>query len=148
MKIIEKDLTFYFPTIRTVDRLGTLCGVSGEFKPFFYDIETTGLARKTTNLYLIGVVFPDGERWVMRQWFAEGPEEEEAILEKFAEFSKAFSHTVQFNGNKFDAPYIRERCSVYGLESPLDSVPGLDLYQFLKPIRLLLQLDHMRQADV
>ena len=125
-----------------------LAGYRDSFRPLFYDIETTGLAKKTTQLYLIGCVCYEEDVLTMYQWLAESPEEERDVLQAFHDFSTEFTHTIQFNGNRFDAPYIRERCNVYGLDSPIDLLPALDLYQIIKPHKLLFQMNHLKQSDV
>lgn len=148
MIIIEKKADALFLSIEKINELAALCEINEPFRPLFYDIETTGLSRKTSFLYLIGTICYQNDTWMLRQWFAEKPEEEVLLLQNFLAFAENFSHTIQYNGNHFDAPYLRERCSLYGLVSPIDALPALDLYQFLKPLKGLLKLNHMRQSDI
>lgn len=57
-----------------------------QFYTCFYDIETTGLSRNSTYLYLIGAVGIEDETWYFYQWMAENASEEETILRIFHNF--------------------------------------------------------------
>ena len=54
--------------------------------PCFYDIETTGLSRYSTFLYLIGAVMQENNKWFLHQWMAEKEDEEPEILCEFLIF--------------------------------------------------------------
>jgi hypothetical protein len=148
MYTIEKVLSKALPDFEEVRQLVSLCGISGDFRPLFYDIETTGLSKKTTHLYLIGALSFEEHGWMLHQWFAEQPEEEPQVLTEFLHFVRRFSHVVHFNGNRFDAPYLIERCNVHGLSCSIQTLEALDLYQYTKPYKTLLQLNHLRQSDL
>lgn len=60
------------------------------FSPVFYDIETTGLSRNSTFLYLIGAAAIEDETWYLYQWMAENAGEEETILRIFFTISSGF----------------------------------------------------------
>ena len=116
--------------------------------PLFFDIETTGLKKETTQIYLIGCGYEENGRLIVRQWLAQDLSEEEAVLRAFFEFASAFSLLVHFNGERFDIPYVRFRASVYGLENPLDQMQGFDIYRQLKPAKALMGLERMSQRSV
>ena len=65
-----------FPAFETVKKLTKTQSFSERFVPLFYDIETTGLSRNSTFLYLIGAVAYEGNNWQMYQWMIENEEEE------------------------------------------------------------------------
>lgn len=73
----------------------------------FLDIETTGLSN--TPLFLIGLLYFDGEKIVIDQLFARDYSEEVNLLRYFSEFSPRFKALVTFNGKSFDMPFIRDR---------------------------------------
>ena len=93
-------------------------GFSERFVPLFYDIETTGLSRNSTFLYLIGAVAYEENNWQMYQWMIENEEEEPELLKTFSEFLQDFSCTIQYNGDSFDQPYLDARYQIHGLSSP------------------------------
>lgn len=116
-----------------------------EFAPVFYDIETTGLSRSATFLYLIGAVVHEGTGWMMYQWFAENQKDEPVLLKEFSRFLASYTCTIQYNGSQFDQPYLEERYRLHDIPSPFDQMAALDLYRTLKPLKQLLKLPNMKQ---
>lgn len=137
-----------FPDFETVKKLTKNRIFSEHFVPVFYDIETTGLSRNSTFLYLIGAVAYEGENWQMYQWMIENELEEYELLKIFSKFLQNFSCTIQYNGNSFDQPYLEARCQVHGLPSPFENLSSLDLYRELKPLKGLLKLTRMNQPSL
>lgn len=74
----------------------------------FLDIESTGLWA-SQPLFLIGLLFSDGGKFVMKQFFARHYREEKAVLEAVHSVLKCFKVIVTFNGKRFDIPYIEGR---------------------------------------
>lgn len=134
-----------FPGFETVKKLSESRIKKRDFRPVFYDIETTGLSRNSTFLYLIGAVAWVDDSWQLFQWMAEDKKEEFSVLNAFSEFMKTFTCVISYNGDRFDAPYLEARCSLYGLTSPLTGKESLDLYLQLKPLKNLLKLSAMKQ---
>lgn len=131
-----------------VDKISEIVLCLTDFRPVFYDIETTGLSRSSTFVYLIGAaVYEDGQ-WDLYQWMAENSGEEPLILREFSEIMKKGTCTVQYNGNRFDQPYLEERYRKYGSPSPFGETVSLDLYQELRRCRQLLKLQRMKQPDL
>lgn len=137
-----------FPDFETVKKLSKYVSVNCGNTPVFYDIETTGLSRYSTFLYLIGAVIQEDNRWFLYQWMAEKEEEEPEILCEFFNFLASATSTIQYNGRKFDQPYLEERYKKHNLPSPFRNLPALDLYQELKPCKNLLNLERMKQPDL
>ena len=137
-----------FPDFETVKKLTKNHGFSERFVPLFYDIETTGLSRNSTFLYLIGAVAYEENNWQMYQWMIENEEEEPELLKTFSEFLQDFSCTIQYNGDSFDQPYLDARYQIHGLSSPFAKLPSLDLYRELKPLKGLLKLSRMNQPSM
>lgn len=137
-----------FPDLCTVKLLSKSKSELSEFRPIFFDIETTGLSRYTTFVYLIGAVKWESDQWVLYQWMAEKSEEESLVLKSFSEFLKDCSCTIQYNGNRFDQPYLEERYKRHDMESPFQEIPSCDLYQLLKPCQGFFKLIHMKQPDL
>ena len=115
------------------------------FSPVFYDIETTGLSRNSTYLYLIGAVGIEDKNWIFHQWMAENNKEEETILRIFSQFLQQYDCLISYNGERFDQPYLEARYEKYGIPSPFKEKYSLDLYRTLKPLKSLLKLPAMKQ---
>lgn len=90
----------------------------------FFDLETTGLG--STPLFLIGAMFAEAGRLVVRQFFARNYAEERAVLAMFHELLDGRGMLVSFNGKSFDMPYVRTRSAAVGLPAPRE-LPHLDL---------------------
>ena len=134
-----------FPDFETVKFFTGKSFQKYNFSPVFYDIETTGLSRKSTFLYLIGAVGIEDETWYFHQWMAESDKEEETILRIFSQFLEQYDLLISYNGERFDQPYLEARYEKYGLQSPFEGKTSLDLYLTLKPLKTLLKLPAMKQ---
>ena len=134
-----------FPDFETVKFFTGKFFQKYNFSPVFYDIETTGLSRKSTFLYLIGAVGIEDETWYFHQWMAESDREEETILRIFSQFLQQCDLLISYNGERFDQPYLEARYEKYGLPSPFDHKMSLDLYLTLKPLKTLLKLPALKQ---
>ncbi|MGI6072793.1 MAG: ribonuclease H-like domain-containing protein [Lachnospiraceae bacterium] len=115
----------------------------------FFDIETTGLRKETTQLYLIGCGFFDEEgTFTVRQWLTESAGDEREILQEFIEFAKDFSTLVHFNGYGFDIPYIAYKAEYYGMTMDFVSFKNLDIYKEIRHLKKFLGLPRMNQTTV
>ena len=134
-----------FPDFETVKFFTGKFFQKYNFSPVFYDIETTGLSRKTTYLYLDGDLGIEDKTWTFYQWMAENNKEEETILRIFSQFLEQYDCLISYNGERFDQPYLEARYEKYGLPSPFEGKISLDLYLTLKPLKTLLKLQAMNQ---
>ena len=125
-----------FPDFETVKNLSGNGKNQVDFAPLFYDIETTGLGRNSSFLYMIGAVCYEGnEGWQLYQWLAPDFREEKQLLEVFSEFLKKFTCTVQYNGDAFDQPYLQARLAFHELPDPFEGLPSIDLYKDSPPLK-------------
>jgi len=78
------------------------------------DIETGGFSG--TPVFLIGVVALD--QWPLRveQWLARDYPEEEAILQRLAQWARKRRIWVTFNGKAFDVPFVLDRATIHGVK--------------------------------
>lgn len=127
------------------EKLGNPAGL------LFFDIETTGLSARTSQLYLIGCLFTDGASFRLHQWFAENAADEPAVLTAFHEYLQALPPGVlllHFNGNGFDLPYLRQKYERYKQPFLLDSFEHMDLYRSIRPYKAVLGLASLRQKAI
>ena len=102
----------------------------------FFDIETTGLSARSSQLYLIGCLHIQEENFFFRQWFAESSADEPLLLDAFSSYLAELPSDcllLHFNGNGFDIPYLRQKYESHSREFPLDSMESLDLYRMIRP---------------
>ena len=109
----------------------------------YFDIESTGLNKQRSYVYLLGALWWEDGQYRLRQYFAEKPADEKEILESFFDLCSAFDCIVHYNGDSFDLPYIRHRAAYYDLVCRL---PGssLDLYRHYSPLKKLLKAEDLK----
>jgi len=106
---------------------------------WFLDIETTGLGGAGTLVFLVATARIEsdeaGSAVVLRQYLAESPPEEAALLGALIEDGRFAEDPVlvTYNGRSFDAPMLDERATMHRRRAGLQGLRHLDL---LHPTRL------------
>lgn len=132
MEIIQEDLAY------TEDRAALEVLLSPAFgnvsleDALLYDIETTGLNPKASQLYLLGVLLFHKENSELIQYFAESVLDEEEILEQFFQLCKTKRVLISFNGEGFDNRFVESMAKSYG-KLPLHlNLKQLDLFKLIR----------------
>lgn len=141
MQIIENIYKNYSP-------LYPIENICSKEKALFMDIETTGLSKEKTSLYLIGCGYYIGDDLITKLFFADSPDEELELLNAYIDFQKSFSHLFHFNGTKFDIPYLEYKAKKYNIDGIFDNICQVDVYIMSKPLRQLLFPVSMRQKCI
>ncbi len=123
--------------------------ISPKGEMLFFDIETTGLKKETTQIYLIGCgYFNEKGNFEIRQWLANSASDEREVLEEFLAFASDYKVLVHFNGDGFDIPYVEYKAEYYGFGPSLVRFESVDIYKLIKPYRKFFGLDRMNQTSV
>ena len=141
MQIIDKlydGLSPLYPVERFCDKGSAL----------YIDIETTGLKKETTSIYMIGCGYYRDNGFMTRLFFADDESEEETVLRLFYEHMRQFTHLFHFNGSKFDIPYLSYKAEKYDIAGMFDDITQIDIYRLCKPLRYLLFPASMRQKAI
>lgn len=120
-------------------------------KTIFFDIETTGLSAKNSYIYMIGYGITDnsGNAEITLLFNDDGtPVSEKEMLIYFADISEHFSHTLTYNGNTFDIPYVRERLKQHDLADIFESMTSIDLFVLIRKYKAKLHLNSCHQSDI
>ena len=141
MRIIEK----LYKGQQPLYPLEKLCDIESAL---FFDIETTGLKKETTSLYLIGCGHYTYEGFMTKLFFGDSCSEERKLLEAFSVYIRNFSTLLHFNGTKFDVPYIMYKAQLYDIPGIFDGISQIDIYKMCAPLRYLLFPDSMRQKMI
>lgn len=112
-----------------------------------YDIETTGLSPRRDQVYCIGCCTRQGENVTFRQFFAETPMEEEAVLSAFADLLSRYPVCITFNGMRFDEPFLRTRLKQYKKTTAFPA-RHIDLYKNCLSMKRLLALPSLKQKSI
>ena len=114
----------------------------------FFDIESTGLSKVYSCVYLIGCAYREGGVWNIRQYLAEHLSEEGELVASFLEFARNFQTLVHFNGAGFDVPYMDSKAADYGLEFRLSEMENIDILKRIRAAKKLLPMEKMNQKSV
>ena len=139
-KSIDQDISFSLPDVPADTQ-----------EVLFLDIETTGISRANSTVYLIGCINKQPEGWQITQWFDDTGLDEKMILSSFLVFCGKYKYIINYNGNRFDLPFLRARMEFHGLLSDAASflsMESVDLYAYIAPYRHLLGLPDYRQQTV
>lgn len=114
----------------------------------FFDIETTGFSRKYNFIYLIGVMYIENDSLCFEQYLAEYKSEESDILREF--YTQYINHSaiIQYNGDSFDIPFIKQRGALYNIIFDFSNKQTIDIYKIIKPHSRLLKLENLKQKTL
>ena len=132
MEIIRKDIA-YMEDRATLEVVLTSVfrNISLE-DTLLYDIETTGLNPKSSQLYLLGILLFHEKNIELIQYFAESVLDEEEILEQFFQLCKTKRVLISFNGEGFDNRFVESMAKSYG-KLPLHLyLKQLDLFKLIR----------------
>lgn len=105
------------------------------------DIETTGLSPRNCSVILGGLTVAKGEDRLAVQYFADHPEEEAELLDRYVGMLTRYDVAVTFNGNSFDLPFLKKRMKALGIDTTgLEAMYSFDLYRILKKYSVLPEL--------
>ena len=71
----------------------------------FFDIETTGLSRVHSSIFLCGVIYYENQNYVIEQFFDDTSESEKKLVEFISNHFKRKKYIITYNGNAFDIPF-------------------------------------------
>ena len=132
MEIIRKDLAYTEDRAALEAVLSPVFGNVSLEDALLYDIETTGLNPKASQLYLLGILLFHKENSEFIQYFAESVRDEEEILEQFFQLCQTKKVLISFNGEGFDNRFIEAMAKSYG-KLPLHlNLKQLDLFKLIR----------------
>lgn len=114
----------------------------------FFDIETTGLSPKNSIVFLIGFCYFKDDKWYLQQLMAENTDEEALILNEFSDFLKEGYWLINYNGDKFDIPFLKERYSQNNIDYDVKSFKSLDIYKKAKFIKHKITITDLKQKSI
>ena len=132
MEIIQEDLAYTEDRAALEDVLTSVFRNISLEDTLLYDIETTGLNPKSSQLYLLGILLFHKENIELIQYFAESVLDEEKILEQFFQLCQTKKVLISFNGEGFDNRFVESMAKSYG-KLPLHlNLKQLDLFKLIR----------------
>lgn len=117
-------------------------------KILYFDIETTGLNPKYSDLYMIGYGFQVQKQFKIILLFNDDGCSEPEMLAYFNKQVSSFEYLVTYNGDMFDIPYILEKYSQFEQQTDISRLNSYDIYRIMRPFKKLLHLNSMKQHDL
>lgn len=97
----------------------------------FFDIETTGLSKITSEIFIAGFLYKSGDNYILKQLFSTSSVSEEKLVKEMSTIIEEKKYIITYNGNTFDIPFYIHRCKVNKIDPGLDKKIMLDLYQIV-----------------
>lgn len=115
---------------------------------FVFDIETTGLSPKYCKVILIGVLFNENNKTIIKQFFAENEDDEMELLLAFKDKFGSFKNHITFNGITFDIPFLNSRFAKYNIDFYLNKSEDIDILRLIKPYKEKLALSDCKLKTI
>lgn len=119
-----------------------------------FDIETTGLSAFQSFIYIIGVNEIVDGKWRIRQYFNDDGMSEPEIIEAFEKALPDYDAVIEFNGDKFDFPFVEKRMGQIQMktgrqiENNHNRIQKIDLMKLIFPYKFALGLPNIKQKTI
>lgn len=114
----------------------------------FFDIETTGLSRHKSMIYLIGLCYYENNTCYSTLYFNDDGLSEHLLLSSLNEYIKDFDIVITFNGDSFDIPFVIERSKINHLSLSFDNIASVDMFKLAKKYKKYLNLPNLKQKTI
>ncbi len=114
----------------------------------YFDLETTGLSAKSSDLYMIGYGHMTKDAFVITLLLNDDGCSEPAMLEYFVNVLATHHTLVSYNGNTFDIPYIKEKFRQFDIDYDISQMDSFDIFKIMRKYKKQLHLSSMKQSDL
>lgn len=97
----------------------------------FFDIETTGLSKFTSEIFIAGFLYKSGDTYILKQLFSTSSDSEKHLITEMSKILKSKKYIITYNGNSFDIPFYVHRCKINKTDPGLGRKTMFDLYQLV-----------------
>ena len=115
---------------------------------FIFDIETTGLNSKYCKVILIGILFNEDNKTIIKQFFANSEDNEKELLLSFINFIKYYKNHITFNGLTFDIPFLNSRLKKHKINFSLYKNDDIDILKVIRPLKENLSLSDCKLKTI
>lgn len=117
-------------------------------KHFVFDIETTGLNSNYCKVILIGILFNQDNKTVIKQFFADTEDDEKELLLSFINTIKNYQNHITFNGLTFDIPFLNTRLKKHNIDFYLSKNDNIDILKLIRPFKEKLSLSDCKLKTI
>ena len=115
---------------------------------FVFDIETTGLNSNYCKVILIGILFNQDNKAVIKQYFANTEDDEKELLLSFINDIKNYKNHITFNGLTFDIPFLNTRLKKHNIDFSLSKNDDIDILKLIRPFKEKLSLSDCKLKTI
>ena len=115
---------------------------------FVFDIETTGLNSNYCKVILIGILFNQDNKTVIKQFFANTEDDEKELLLSFVDNIKNYQNHITFNGLTFDIPFLNTRLKKHNIDFSLSQNDDIDILKLIRPFKEKLSLSDCKLKTI
>ena len=115
---------------------------------FVFDIETTGLNSNYCKVILIGILFYQDNKTVIKQYFANTEDDEKELLLSFINDIKNYKNHITFNGLTFDIPFLNTRLKKHNIDFSLSKNDDIDILKLIRPFKEKLSLSDCKLKTI
>ena len=115
---------------------------------FVFDIETTGLNSTYCKVILIGVMFNQNNKTIIKQFFANTEDDEKELLLSFVDSIKNYKNHITFNGLTFDIPFLNNRLKKHNINFSICKNNDIDILKLIKPFKEKLSLSDCKLKTI
>jgi len=115
---------------------------------FVFDIETTGLNSTYCKVILIGIMFNQNNKTIIKQFFANTEDDEKELLLSFVDSIKNYKNHITFNGLTFDIPFLNNRLKKHNINFSICKNNDIDILKLIKPFKEKLSLSDCKLKTI
>ena len=115
---------------------------------FVFDIETTGLNSNYCKVILIGILYNENNKTIIKQFFSNTEDDEKELLLSFISEIKDYKNHITFNGLTFDIPFLNSRLKKHNIDFSLSKDNDIDILKLIRPFKEKLSLSDCKLKTI
>lgn len=115
---------------------------------FFFDIETTGLSHKYSNIISITLLLYEENKYRIYQLYCEYKIDEKEAIKYFKDLIKNKKYVITYNGNTFDIPFVINKSLEYEINLYLNNFVKIDLYNDMRNLKNKIEISDLKLKTV
>lgn len=132
----------------TLDKYELFIPKQIQFNSVFFDIETTGLSKEVSEIFIAGMLYYQDYSFCIEQLFVSKGSEEKELIQTISNVFLIKEYIITYNGNNFDIPFYLQKCKKYDVAPNLNGKILIDLFTLSKKLKSYLNLKNLKFKTV
>jgi len=115
---------------------------------FFFDIETTGLSHKYSNIISITILLKENKTYKIYQLFCEYSIDEKEVIKYLKDLVKEKKYIITYNGNNFDIPFMINKYIKHEIVFDFNCFVKIDLYSDMRHLHNKININNLKLKTV